>query len=167
MRETFEEYVARIESYLGRDDPFAVLRSTPGALRRVIRGVPNRRLAVRPAPRKWSAAEILAHLADTDLVWGYRIRKILEGRGAPLQGMDQEKWCRRLRYAAIPSSDSLATFEVLRHGNLALLERVSKGALRTWGTHSQFGRLTISRIVRMLAGHDRNHLGQIRAILAK
>jgi hypothetical protein len=164
MEETFEQYLGRIEGYLGRDDPLDVMRSTPSALRRAVRGAPKRRLAEPPAPGKWSAAEILAHLVDTDLLWGYRIRKILETTGSRLDWVEQDRWCRRLRYAAVPPPASLAAFEALRRWNLGLLGRLPPARLRAWGAHASFGRLSVSRIVRMLAGHDRNHLRQVRTI---
>jgi hypothetical protein len=164
MNETFEQYTARIERYLGKDDPLDVMRSTPAALRRAVRGAPGSRLAARPAPGKWSAAEILAHLADTDLLWGYRMRKILETTGSRLEWVEQDQWCRKLRYAAVRPAASLAAFEGLRRWNLALLDRLPPTRRRAWGAHSSFGRLSVSRIVRMLAGHDRNHLRQLRAI---
>jgi uncharacterized damage-inducible protein DinB len=164
MRESIEQYVARVESYLGTDDPLDVMRSTPSALRRAVRGAPKRRLAEPPAPGKWSAAEILAHLVDTDLLWGYRIRKILETTGSRLDGVEQDRWCRKLRYAAVPPPASLAAFEALRRWNLALLGRLPPARLRAWGAHSQFGKLTVARILRLLAGHDRNHLRQVRVI---
>jgi len=167
MNETFEQYSARIESYLGKDEPVDVMRSTPAALRRAVHGVPGERLAARPAPGKWSAAEILAHLVDTDLLWGYRMRKILEATGARLDSVEQDQWCRKLRYAAVPPTASLAAFEGLRRWNLALLDRLPPARRRAWGAHSSFGRLSVSRIVRMLAGHDRNHLRQLRAIAGR
>jgi len=167
MTETSEQYTRRILAHLGKDDPFAVLRSTPRVLRRIVRGAPGRALRSRPASGKWAVSEILAHLADTELVWSYRIRRILESRGAELQGMDQNRWCRNLGYSSIPTSQSIATFEALREWDLALFERLPAGSPRAWGSHTQFGRLPISKIVRLLAGHDRNHLGQIRAILRK
>ena len=167
MDETFEQYSARIESYLGKDDPLEVMRSTPAALRRAVRGAAPRRLAEPPAAGKWSAAEILAHLVDTDLLWGYRMRKILETTGARLDEVEQDQWCRKLRYAAVPPAASLAAFEELRRWNLALLARLPPARRRAWGAHSSFGRLSVSRIVRMLAGHDRNHLRQVRAIAGR
>ena len=167
MSETFEQYIARIESYLGKDDPLDVMRSTPAALRRAIRGAPRSRLARRPAPGKWSAAEILAHLVDTDLLWGYRMRKILETTGARLDWVEQDQWCRKLRYAAVPPPASLTAFDGLRRWNLALLDRLPPARRRAWGAHSSFGHLSVTRIVRMLAGHDRNHLRQVRVIAGR
>ncbi len=165
MRETAREYLSRMERLRGGEDPFAVLRSTPRTLRRLAARVPKRRLAARPAPGKWSAVEILAHLADTDLVWGYRIRKILEERRVPIQTMEQDRWVEECRYAGARAEDALDAFDALRRWNLALLARVGPSALRRAGEHGWFGRLSIGKIVRMLAGHDRNHLEQLRQIV--
>lgn len=165
MRETAREYLARMERYLGDDDPFDVLRSTPRALRRLVAGAPRRRLTSGLAPGKWSAIEILSHLADVDLVWGYRIRKILEEPGARIQPMEQDRWVEECRYAEARADEALEAFAALRRWNLALLARVGPSALRRAGEHGYFGRLTIRKIVRMLAGHDRNHAGQLRRIL--
>ena len=72
MAETFEEYRNRILGYLGDRDPIRVQRATPARLHRLIRGVPSRVLARRPAPGKWSIVEIVAHLADAELAMGWR-----------------------------------------------------------------------------------------------
>jgi hypothetical protein len=162
MGETAREYLARMERHLDRDDPFAVMRATPAAVRRLAAGASRRRLTARPAPEKWSAIEILAHLADVDLVWGYRIRKILEEPGVPIQTMEQDRWLAVCRYAGARGDDAVEAFGALRRWNLSLLGRIGPAALRRAGKHPFFGRLTIGRIARMLAGHDRNHLAQLR-----
>jgi len=165
VEETPGEYLSRMAGYLGRDDPFAVLRSTPRALRRLVAGAPRRRLAARPAPGKWSAVEILAHVADVDLVWGYRMRRILEKPGLRIEPMEQDRWVAACRYAEARAGDALEAFAAIRRWNLALLARVPPSALRRRGEHPYFGSLTIAGIIRMLAGHDRNHLGQLRGLL--
>jgi hypothetical protein len=167
MKETAEEYLRRIEGYLGRDDPFEVLRTTPSALCRAVRGATQRRLAARPEPEMWSAVEILAHLADVEIVWSYRIRKILEEPGAPIAPMEQDRWVEECRYAAARAPEALEAFAALRRWNLALYSRIGPGGLRRAGQHAWFGRLTIGKIARMLAGHDRNHLRRLREILRR
>ncbi len=162
MKEMAEEYLSRMERLREGDDPLAILRSTPSTLRRLVGSTPRRRLSARPSPGKWSAIEILAHLADVDLVWGYRIRKILEEPGTRIPPMEQDRWVAECRYAGARADEALDAFAGLRRWNLALLSRVGPSALRRAGQHGYFGRLTIGRIVRMLAGHDRNHLGQLR-----
>ncbi len=165
MQETAKEYLRRIESYLGGDDPFDVLRSTPSALLRLVAGAPHRRLAARPEPGKWSPVEILGHLADGEIVWGYRIRKILEEPGGPILPMEQDRWVAECRYAEARPAEALGAFTALRRWNLALFSRIGPAGLRRAGEHGSFGRLSIGKIARMLAGHDRNHLRRLREIL--
>ncbi len=165
MAETFEQYVARIDGYVGDRDPLAMLRAAPGALARCVAGVPRRRLTARPAPGKWSVGEILAHLSEIEMLWGYRIRTMLERDAPEIVGMDQEVWARAGRYARRDPKKSLAAFTALRNVLVELLSGLSPRTLERWGRHTQFGRLTILGIARLLAGHDVNHRGQIAAIL--
>ncbi|HET7452286.1 MAG TPA: DinB family protein [Thermoanaerobaculia bacterium] len=167
MQETAREYLRRIEGYLGRDDPFDVLRSTPSALSRIVKGAPSRRLSERPEPEKWSPVEILAHLADVEIVWSYRIRKILEEPGGPIAPMEQDRWVAECRYAKARPAEALEAFAALRRWNLALFSRIGPRGLRRAGEHGWFGRLTIGKIARMLAGHDRNHLRRLRELLRR
>jgi len=166
MTETFPQYIARIEGFLGERRPLAVMRATPRRLERKLAGTSKGDLRRRPAPEKWSAAQILAHLADLEMLWGYRIRLILGENGAPLAGMDQDRWAESGRYDRADPARSLAAFRAVRTANLDLIGRLSPAALSRWGAHSQFGRLRISRILRLVAGHDLNHERQIDAILA-
>jgi len=165
MDDGFEAYVARITGYVGKKDPFAILRRTPGVLARRIAGVPRRRLAAPPAPGKWSAGQILAHLSELELVWGYRIRLILEQPAVPVGGMDPDAWAVNSGYARLDPRSSLDTFRALRRANLELLESLPPHALRRHGVHAQFGRLTVAFIAKLLAGHDVNHTRQVVAIL--
>ena len=167
MAETFEEYVRRIRGYVASKDMLAVLRSTPSRLRSAVRGASPAALARRPAPGKWSVREILAHLADDELVWGYRIRRMLAESGSAIEGFDQVRWAETGRYGSTRPSDSLDMERSLRAANLALLSGLSKKEWKQYGTHSEFGRLTIADSVELLAGHDLNHLGQIRRILGR
>jgi hypothetical protein len=165
VAETFREYVYRILSYVEGRDPRQILERTPAALARRIAGVSRRRLTARPRPGKWSAREILAHLSETELLWGCRMRLILGQNGVPLVGMDQDVWARR--YRSVDPRRALATFIAIRRANLELLRHLRGEDLERWGVHSQFGRLTVPRILALIAGHDINHTRQIDAILAK
>lgn len=166
MTETFEAYTARILGYAKGRDARRILRSTPRSLEKRISGLSRRKLSTPPAPGKWSVAQILAHLSETEMLWGYRIRMILERDGVELLGMDQDTWARNSRYDRIDPRRSLETFRAIRAANLDLLGRLSPGKLKRRGLHSQFGPLPISRIVSLIAGHDINHSRQITAILA-
>jgi hypothetical protein len=165
MAESFEEYVGRIEGYLEGRDPMRILRETPGRLARRVAGVPRRSLTAAPAPGKWTVGQIIAHLSEIELLWGYRVRTMLERDDPEIVGMDQEVWARVGRYERRDPAASLALFTELRRSHVALLRTLTPRELSRHGRHSQFGKLTISRIARLLAGHDINHGRQIEAIL--
>ena len=163
--ETFDQYTRRILSYTDGGDPRAIIRKTPARLARRIRGVTRRRLASRPAPGKWSAGEILSHLSEIEMLWGYRLRAIVEKSGQKLLGMDQDAWAKNSRYRRIDPRRALETFLAIRRANLEFLDGVPRVARRHYGSHSQFGRLTVDRIATLMAGHDLNHVRQIEARL--
>lgn len=165
MNETFEQYVARILSYAGPDarGHRRILERTPAALTRRARSANRRRLTKPPRPGKWSARDILAHLSEVEMLWGTRMRMVLGENGVPLVGMDQAVWAKR--YGRVDPRQALATFVALRRANLDLLAGLRPADLRRWGKHSQFGKLTVARMMALLAGHDVNHSRQIEAIL--
>ncbi len=163
MSETFDEYVERILSYSKGKAPAAILKRTPGALARRVRGVSRARLEKRPAPGKWSVRDILAHLSETELLWSTRLRLILGQNGVAIVGMDQDVWARR--YGRVDARRALRTWAALRDSNLELLAGLRGPDRKAWGAHSQFGQLTVEKIFRMVAGHDINHERQIAALL--
>ena len=167
MSEGPEAYVERISSYVGKRSPVRILRATPRALERRIAGVARRRLLARPGNGKWSVGQILAHMSEIELLWGYRVRTILERDGAVIAAMDQDAWARNSHYERLDPRHSLGLFQALRRANVELFQGLSPRALGRHGKHSAFGRLTVSWIARLLAGHDINHGRQIAALLRK
>jgi uncharacterized damage-inducible protein DinB len=165
MAESFEDYVGRIEGYVKGRDPMRILRETPRRLARRVTGASRRSLTTPPAPGKWSVGQILAHLSEIELLWGYRVRTMLERDDPEVVGMDQEVWARVGRYERRDPAQSLALYTALRKSHLDLLSALTPRELGRGGRHSQFGNLTIRRIVQLLAGHDVNHGRQIDAIL--
>jgi uncharacterized damage-inducible protein DinB len=166
MQETVEQYKQRIMGYLGEQDPVRVQSKTAGKIERLVRKVPAARLRKRPAPGKWSVAEILAHLADGEIVTGYRMRTILGAPGTPIAAYDQDKWAEAENYAKHDPKMSLRVFATLREANLTLVKSLRPEQRRHFGVHAERGEESIERIVQMMAGHDINHLRQIEAILA-
>lgn len=168
MAETFTEYRTRVLGYLGTRDPIRVQRAMPAALERRLRRLPRAVATRRPAPGKWSIAEIVAHLADAELAMGWRLRSMLATPGVALAWWDQDKWAARLGYAARPVGESAALFRALRASNLRLLAAVPR---RWWdtsaGVHEVRGRQTVAEFVALEAAHDLNHLRQIDRILAQ
>ena len=166
MQETVEQYKQRIMGYLGEQDPVRVQSKTAGKIERLVRKVPAARLRKRPAPGKWSVAEILAHLADDEMVTGYRMRSVLGAPGTPIAAFDQDKWAESQNYAKRAPKMSLRVLLTLRQANLALLKSLRAEQWKQFGVHAERGAESIERIVQMMAGHDINHLRQIEAILA-
>jgi uncharacterized damage-inducible protein DinB len=167
MFETAEQYRNRMYGHLQGRDPLALLAAAPQELERLIRDVPETKLRQRPAPGKWSICEIVAHLADTELVGGYRIRMILGSPGTQIQAFDQDKWAAAMQYQKREVPKSLDQFRALREANLSLLKSLTPEQWRQYGIHSERGEESIEVIVRMFAGHDINHREQIQRILGK
>lgn len=164
VRDEFKRYMRRIRSYVGRRDPVKLQAAYPGHLARAVRGLTSGQLRRRPRPGKWSIQEIVGHLADTELVYGFRLRMMLAQPGAPIQAYDQDLWADRLAYPRQPVGELLNRVRVLRAENLRLLRSVPRSWWNRYGIHAERGRESVQRTIVLLAGHDINHLNQIRAI---
>ena len=165
MQETTEQYVARISGYVQGKNHFKVLQSTVGKLKSQMRRAPRNRLLKTSASGKWSVAEILAHLAESELVFGYRLRMVLSVNGTPVQAIDQNLWQSNAGYLKKDLRRTFELFETLRDNNIALLKSLTKEKWDHYGMHQERGRENIARMLEMFAGHDVNHLRQIEAIL--
>ncbi len=161
MTETAQQYIARILKNSEGLDGLAVLAETPGRLKALVDTTPRERWLARPEPGRWSAAEVLAHLADAEIVTGWRIRSILATDGAPLQAFDQDVWADAFKYGDVDPAESLATFTAARNSLLSLLRRVDPARRSHHGLHAERGKETIGHLIRLYAGHDLNHLKQI------
>ncbi len=167
MKETPQEYTQRVLGYIEGKEPMDVLAATPKKLARLVKDLPRKRMARRSAEGHWSVTEVLAHLADTEMVYGCRIRLILEGGGAPIQGIDQDAWARFSDYPEQKPERSLEAFRINRERLLWLLKRLPEASWELFGMHSERGRETVRRMVELLAGHDVAHMNQIRRQLAE
>jgi len=166
MQETAEQYRQRMISNLGGGDPLKLQAAAPGKLAKLLKGVSAAKARKRPAPDKWSISEIVSHIADTELVLGYRIRAILGAPGTQLIGFDQDVWVTALHYDKRGLRKAFEQYRALREANLALLKTLAPEQWKQHGMHSERGPETVETIVRMTAGHDLNHFGQIERILA-
>ena len=167
MKETPQQYTQRVVGYMEGKKPLAVQAATAKKLERLIKGLPTVKLRKRPAPDKWSVGEILAHLADAEIVCGFRMRLILGAPGTPVAAFDQDSWVISGHYAKRDPRKSLAQFRVVREANLALLKSLTPEQWKHHGVHAERGVETIEHIARMYAGHDINHTQQIERILEK
>src|SRR5262245_12419550 len=164
MKETIDQYRARILGYAEGKDALATQRATPIRLAGLTRGLSRAQLAKKSAPDTWSIGEILAHLSETEMVVGWRLRQALTNSGTPVHAYDQDDWARVGRYAKRDPRKSLALFTALRECNLSLLKGLSKEQWDCYHMHQERGRETVAHTARMIAGHDLNHLMQIERI---
>jgi len=162
--DTFE-YLARIREYAQGGDPLNLQRQAPAILAELIATASDERLTTRPRPDKWSVGEILAHLAEDEIATAWRYRQMVESSGIELAGFDQEMWARMGDYASRLPQESLALFRLLRNANLQFLERLTSEQWECFGIHAERGRITVRDLAVHMAGHDANHIEQIRRIL--
>jgi DinB superfamily len=129
--------------------------------------VSTSKLRKQPSPGKWSISEILAHLADVELVVGYRLRAVLGAPGTPIQAFDQDRWAQAMGYSKSDPRKSLERFAAFRKANLDLLKSLSPAQWNHHGIHAERGQESIATIAKLSAGHDFNHLKQIERILSE
>jgi len=166
MKETVQQYVQRIQAKIAGKDPVRTQSETAKRLAGMLRRGTPAKLKKRPAPDKWSVGEILAHLADVEMVAGWRLRSILAAPGTPIQAFDQDAWAAAGQYAERDPRRSLEQFRILREANLGLLKSLSPEQWKLFGMQAERGEESIERLTQMIAGHDLNHLEQIESILA-
>lgn len=158
------QYASAVLSLLGDRAPMDVLRDTPGACARAVATLTPEHLKLREGPGKWSVAMVLRHLADTEVVWGWRMRLILAQDRPLITGFDQDLWAERLDYANADPSESLETFIVLRRDNMRLIDHATPADLARVGVHAERGEESAGYLIRLYAGHDLMHLAQIERI---
>jgi hypothetical protein len=158
-------YVRALLDLLGSQDPVAVLGELLPWLDQRIRGVPEAALRRPEKPGKWSAIEVIQHLADSDLVTGYRIRTVLSEDRPPLHGYDQDRWATEFRYRNVALEQAVAQLRGLRTATLALCRNLTSAQLDRVGLHSERGPESTAHILRLMAAHDLVHRRQIARIL--
>lgn len=167
------------------DSPDAVRRrlaQTPALLEDAVRGRPAIELGRRPGPRDWSPTEILCHLRDVEELFQIRFHTILGadepeifvfgatpevlaswGVGGEVRHpLDPDRWAEERQYSRSDGADALAAFRHKREQVLALFRSLSPGQWERGGIHLTQGRLTLCEWAGRLAGHDDNHLDQLR-----
>ena len=165
MQETAEQYINRILGYVEGRDAVKVQRATAERLKKSIKGLTPTQLRWRPEPAKWSIAEIMAHLADTEIVAGWRMRSVIGENGITIQPFDQDAWASAFNYRDRDTKRSLEMFSVLRENNLAMLKEIPREIWDNYGMHLERGKESIAHLTHMFAGHDTNHLLQIERIV--
>lgn len=165
-RERAGTYTRQLLELLGDRDPFDVQRELVPWLRAAVADMDEESLREREAPGKWSVLEVLGHLADTEVVYRYRMRMSVAQPGSPIAGYDQDLWAGGLRYNEDAVADVLAQIEFIRAANLAWVEGLTPEELGRAGIHAERGTESVEHIVKLLAAHDLVHRAQIERIKA-
>lgn len=148
--------------HVGTREPREVIEATGLELRRLADRIGPARMTMPRAPGKWSARDILCHLADCEIVFAFRLRQTLAEDSHVIQPFDQEAWART--YDGQDANAALATFDAVRVWNLALLKTVTASQRAKPVSHPERGQMTFQTIVETMAGHDLNHVKQMKEI---
>lgn len=157
-------YTTAVLELLGDADPLAVMDELPDALHALISEVPEETLRTPEEPGRWSVLQVLWHLADSEVIYRYRLRRAVAEEDA-IVGYDQDAWADRLRYDEADPDEALALIRALRPLTIRWLRGLSPEERARSGIHDERGPESVGHMVRLLAGHDLVHRNQIRRIL--
>jgi hypothetical protein len=143
-------------------DPLAAIRDTMDRFRAVARGWAPDRFERSYASGKWSARQILTHLAQTELALGTRARMAISTPGYVAQAFDQDQWV--ARETRIGGAEALDTFLALARMNVLFFDGLSTEDRATPLSHPEYGQLTVDWIIHQMAGHQVHHLRQLERI---
>ena len=156
---------ARYAEALGDKDPIEALRRAPKRVKKLVRDLTEKQLSKRPAEGKWSIKEVIAHLADGEVIIGSRLRFAAAMDRAPLTSWDEKLFAERLGVERARTKDLLASFADVRAANIELLERPDESAFDRVAIHAERGPESVRTMVAMYAGHDVIHEHQIERVL--
>ena len=135
---------------------------SPREIAAAVSGLSGEVLRYKPCPRKWCILEVLGHLADVEIIYGYRLRQILADSKPVIAPIDQDAWARNLNYLASPPSEMLAFYGLGRHHNLRLLRGLAISDLSKSAFHPEMQReVTVADLVVRISAHGAAHLLQI------
>ena len=157
-------YVANVLRLVGDRDPLALLEGGPDRLAEAVAGLSDADARRPPRPGAWSALAVVRHLADSEVVYGYRLRLIVAADRPEIPGYDQDAWADRLVYDRGTVAEALAEWQAARRGTLGFLRALDGPAWDRVGLHSERGEESVRHVATLLAGHDLNHERQVRAV---
>ena len=159
-------YVSALLDLLGHRDSLEVMAELLPWIDGRLQGLSDQVLRRPEAIGKWSVVQVIQHLADSDLVAGFRVRMVVAEDRPALQGYDQDRWASEFHYEEASLSAALDQLRALRAANLRLWSRFSPAQLERIGLHSERGPESAGHILRLMAAHDLVHRRQIDRILA-
>jgi len=138
---------------------------SPKQIAAAVSGLTDRVLRYKPAPEKWCILEILAHLADMEILYAYRMRQMLADKKPVIAPIDQDAWAKNLGYLESSPPELVALYGLNRHATLNLLRRTKPGDLEKSAEHPELKRpVTLAEYVGMMSRHGPNHLAQIEQL---
>lgn len=147
---------------LGDMDVMTSLREGPARIKAIVDGLTPAQMASSYAPGKWTAAQLLVHLAQCEFVFGSRVRMALADASYIVQPFDQDAWLHR--EAATDGQVAFWAYYAMRHLNLQLFETLSPDERRRPLMHPERGQMIVEWILESLAGHERHHLPHFETI---
>ncbi len=145
-------------------DPIDVLSATAEQLAHLLDGLTPEQFERKPAPNKWNLREILAHLADVEIVWSWRFRQVLGTDNPDLEPLEQDNWAKS--YSGYSVEQARAVWAALRAWNLAFLRTLSEEDRKRTATHAKMGSVTLWTLAAIAAGHDLHHLRSLEHVVA-
>jgi hypothetical protein len=138
---------------------------SPKQVAAAVSGLSEKMLRYKPAPDKWCILEVLAHLADVEIVYAYRLRQMIADKKPVIAPMDQNEWARSLGYVETPPAELIALYGLNRHGNLRLLERLKPADLAKSAYHPETKQdFTVAQLIERMGAHGASHLEQIEKL---
>ena len=135
------------------------------AVSEALTGATNAELDTQPKPGKWSAREVVHHLADSEMTAAIRLRLLLVVDNPQIVGFDQDEFARKLYYAERPTEASLEAFKAARRTTAELLDRMTDADWRRLGTHTEHGSYSTERWLEIYSSHAHKHAEQIHVAL--
>ena len=147
---------------LGDVDVMAALRDGPARIKAIVDALTPAQMASSYAPGKWTAAQLLVHLAQCEFVFGSRVRMALADASYVVQPFDQDAWL--VREAATDGRVAFWAYYAMRYLNLELFARLSLDDRRRTLMHPERGPMIVEWVLESLAGHERHHLPHFEII---
>ncbi len=152
--------ITRYSELLAGRDPLDVMRENVERVRAMTLERDAARYKRPWAPGKWTARQVITHLAHTELALGYRARMALSTPGYAAQKFDQDDWI--AREAIISGPEAVAAFAATSRLNAALFEGLSAADRAVSMSHPEYGSISVDWIIHLLPGHQLHHLTQLR-----
>ncbi len=130
----------------------------PKMLRDAAAGMSPEQLASRPVPGKWSTLEVICHLADFEIVYADRIKRVIAEDEPKLFGGNPDEFAARLAYQQRNADEELLLIETIRKQVARILRTLEPEAFQRRGIHSEAGPQTLEVLIQRITAHVAHHV---------